>query len=99
MIEQWTAKTVLRYVNRTLECDILYSRREVFSLTSFTYSNRVGSIDDRKSTTDYVFTLCMCIVSWLSDKQQTVALLSSKVKYRATTIMVCEAFLVAKNTC
>ncbi|XP_073103333.1 secreted RxLR effector protein 161-like [Elaeis guineensis] len=43
------------------------------------------SVDDRKSTTGYVFCLASGAILWVSKKQQTTALSSTKAKYVAAT--------------
>eukprot|EP00253_Pinus_taeda_P036726 PITA_36726 len=50
-----------------------------------------GSVDDRKSTTGYVFSLGSGAVTWTSKKQQAVALSSIEAKYRGAVKASCEA--------
>ena len=64
-----TAKMILRYVNRTKEYDILYAAKNDFKLVSYTNSDWVGSVNDRKSMSGYVFHLGSGAVSWASKKQ------------------------------
>eukprot|EP00253_Pinus_taeda_P002333 PITA_02333 len=49
------AKRILRYVNGTKGFGILYSSSESFMLIGYTDSDWAGSVDDRKSTSGYVF--------------------------------------------
>ena len=54
----WQAvKIILKYVNRTKEYGVLYSATDDFRLIGYTDSDWVGSFDDRKSTSGYVFHL------------------------------------------
>ncbi|XP_057246814.1 secreted RxLR effector protein 161-like [Beta vulgaris subsp. vulgaris] len=50
-----------------------------------------GSIDDRKSTSGYVFQLGTKTISWSSKKQATIALSSAEAEYVAATSAACEA--------
>ena len=51
------AKRILRYIKGTKSYGILYETEQDFKLTSFTDSNWAGCVDDRKSTSGYVFQL------------------------------------------
>jgi hypothetical protein len=81
---------VLRYVKGTLEFGILYSRSKDSRLCGYTNSVWAGSIDDRKSTSGYVFSLGMGAVTWTSKKQHAVALSSTKVEYSGALKGACE---------
>lgn len=48
-------KRILRYLKGTGSIGIWYKHTNNFKLCGFSYSDWVGSINDRKSTTDYVF--------------------------------------------
>jgi hypothetical protein len=78
-VEHWTAtKRVLRYVKGTLDFGILYNRSKDPRLCGYTDSDWAGCVDDRKSTSGYVFSLGMGAVTWTSKKQHAVALSSTK---------------------
>eukprot|EP00253_Pinus_taeda_P031672 PITA_31672 len=49
------------------------------------------SVDDRKSTAGYVFSLGSGAVTWTSKKQQAVALSSTEAEYRGAVKAPCEA--------
>eukprot|EP00253_Pinus_taeda_P033358 PITA_33358 len=68
------AKRILRYVNGMKGFGILYSSSESFMLTGYTDNDWVGSVDDRKSTSGYVFHMGSGAISWASKKQPVVAL-------------------------
>ncbi|KAK9669245.1 hypothetical protein RND81_13G119000 [Saponaria officinalis] len=86
-----TAKRILRYVKGTKSYGIMYETEEDSNLTGFTDSDWAGSIDDRKSTSGYVFQLGSKAISWSSKKQATVALSSAEAEYVAATSAACEA--------
>ena len=54
-------------------------------------SDWVGSLDDRKSTSGYIFCLGSNVIAWNSKKQKTVALSSAEAEYIAATDAACEA--------
>jgi hypothetical protein len=82
-VEHWIAtKRVLRYVKGTLDFGILYNRSKDPRLCGYTDSDWAGFVDDRKSTSRYVFNLGTGVVTWTSKKQHAVALSLIEVKYR-----------------
>eukprot|EP00253_Pinus_taeda_P015708 PITA_15708 len=65
--DHWiTAKRVLRYVRGTPDYGLIYTRSSDPILNGYTDSDWAGSVDDRKSTTGYVFSLGSGVVTWTS---------------------------------
>ena len=62
------AKRILRYVKGTKMFGILYYASEHSDLVGYTDSNWAGSVDDRKSTSGYVFNMGSGAISWASKK-------------------------------
>eukprot|EP00253_Pinus_taeda_P023488 PITA_23488 len=60
-------------------------------LSGYTDFGWAGSVDDRKSTTRYVFSLGSGAFTWTSKKQQAVALSSTEAEYRGAVKASCEA--------
>ncbi|XP_057537921.1 secreted RxLR effector protein 161-like [Amaranthus tricolor] len=85
------AKRILRYIKGTKSYGIMYETEKFFKLTGYTDSDWAGSVDDRKSTSGYVFQLGNKVVSWSSKKQATVALSSAEAEYIAATSAAREA--------
>ena len=85
------AKRILRYVNGTKGFGILYSSSESFMLIGYTDSDRAGSVDDRKSTSGYVFHMGSGAISWASKKQPIVALSTAEAEYVAAIAAACQA--------
>eukprot|EP00253_Pinus_taeda_P004619 PITA_04619 len=85
------AKRILRYVNGTKGFGILYSSFESFMLTSYTDSDWAGSVDDKKSTSGYVFHMGSGAISWASKKQLVVSLSTAEAEYVAATVAACQA--------
>ena len=68
-------KRLLRYIKTTIDFTLNYTKSEAEAkLQGFTDSDYVGSIEDRKSTSGYVFKYGNCTISWNSSKQKTVSL-------------------------
>eukprot|EP00253_Pinus_taeda_P026483 PITA_26483 len=85
------AKRILRYVNGTKGFGILYSSSESFMLTGYTDSDWAGSVDDKKSTSGYVFHMGSGAISWASKKQPIVSLSTAEAEYVAATATACQA--------
>ena len=54
------------------------------------YSDWAGSVDDRKSTSGYVFHMGSGAISWASKKQPIVALSTAEAEYVAATAATCQ---------
>eukprot|EP00253_Pinus_taeda_P024371 PITA_24371 len=57
----------------------------------YTDSDWAGSVDDRKSTSGYVFHMGSGAISWASRKQPVVSLSTAEVEYVAATTAACQA--------
>ncbi|XP_047329780.1 uncharacterized mitochondrial protein AtMg00810-like [Impatiens glandulifera] len=86
-----TAKRILRYLKGTKTQGIEFKKESECKLVGYTDSDWVGSIDDRKSISGYIFCLGSNVISWSSRKQKFVALSSAEVEYIACTNAACEA--------
>lgn len=74
--DHWiVAKHILRYIHGTIHHCLKYDSKEV-KLTSFTDSDWGGSETDGRSTTGGCFSLGSTMISWMSRKQDPVALSS-----------------------
>ena len=62
--QEW--KRIPRYIVGTKKFGIQYTWNSYFKLMEYTDSDFVGSIDDRKSTSGYVFSLGLGAVAWYS---------------------------------
>lgn len=84
------AKRILRYVKGTLDYGIFYQANVPINLISYSDSDFGGSVDDSKSTSEYVFNLGTGTISWSSKKQSVVALSTTKAKYIAASSVGCQ---------
>lgn len=85
------AKRILRYIQGTKNHGLKYIKEQQNKLVGFTDSDWAGSLDDRKSTSGFVFCLGSNVISWSSKKQKTIALSSAEAEYIAATDAACEA--------
>ena len=91
-----TSKRVLRYLKGSLKLGLKYGKDSEFTLTGFTNSDWAGSINDRRSTSAYIFCLGKSTISWCSRKQNTVALSSTEAEYTSATEAACEGVWLRK---
>ncbi|XP_051127611.1 secreted RxLR effector protein 161-like [Andrographis paniculata] len=84
------AKRILRYLQETRKLGVLYGKENDCNLVGYVDSDWAGSIDDRKSTTGYIFCRGKSPISWCSRKQRTVALSSTEAEYSTITEAACE---------
>ncbi|RDY08990.1 hypothetical protein CR513_06716, partial [Mucuna pruriens] len=85
------AKRILRYLKGTLDFGLFYSSSNEFKLVEFCDSDFAGDVDDRKSTTGFVFFMGGCAFTWNSKKQVIVTLSTCEAEYVAATSYMCKA--------
>ena len=81
----WKAvKRILRYLRGTSSLGLKYTRQESGLLClGYADADWAGSVDDRKSTSGYVFQTSGAAVSWRRSKQSCVALSTAEAEYVA----------------
>ena len=86
-------KRLLRYIKTTKDYCLIYTKNKTskYELVGYSDADYAGSIDDRKSTSGYVFKLNNCIFRWNSAKQKTVSLSTTEAEYIALTTAIKEA--------
>ncbi|KAG6536415.1 hypothetical protein ZIOFF_001471 [Zingiber officinale] len=72
------AKKILKYVNSTLNLNLFYKKGVEFSLQVFAYVDFGGDLDDRRSTSGFVFMCGTTSISWCSKKQGSVSLFTTE---------------------
>ncbi|XP_059073514.1 secreted RxLR effector protein 161-like [Cryptomeria japonica] len=83
-------KRVFRYLKSTSQYALCYygnsdrSKRSI-SIRGFVDSDRAGDIDNRRSTSGYIFLVNGGAVSWMSKRQVVVTLSTTKVEYMVVT--------------
>jgi len=78
------AKRILRYLGGIVKFGLFYKKSEL-SLYGFINNDYADDLDDRKSTSGYVFMMGTIAVSWSSKKQSIVTLSTTEAEFIATT--------------
>ena len=82
--EHYTAvKRIMRYLKGTIDHGLLYPTNESQGFVGFSDADWAGDINDRRSTSGYLFKLGACTISWRSKKQVCVALSTAEAEYIA----------------
>jgi hypothetical protein len=89
-------RCILRYIKHTLYYGIFYETKSQLQVHGYKDVNWAGNVSDRRSTNGLLFSFGSGAVSWSSKKQPTVALSSTKAKYRGATIVACEVVWIQK---
>lgn len=85
------AKRILRYLKGTTDLGIFYKKGgSNMKLMAFTDNDYAGDLDDRRSTSGFVFMLGSGAVSWSSKKQYVVALSTTEAEYIAAALCACQ---------
>ena len=88
------AKRVLRYVMGTKDLGVFYRRNAGGTeneLEVYTDSDYAGDVEDRRSTSEYVFLLSGGAVAWSSKKQPIVTLSTTEAEYVAAAACACHS--------
>uniref|UniRef100_A0A2N9J203 Integrase catalytic domain-containing protein n=1 Tax=Fagus sylvatica TaxID=28930 RepID=A0A2N9J203_FAGSY len=91
--EHWNAvKWIFRYLKGTAKHEILFSRQPgTNSVVGYVDADYAGEVDDRRSTTGYVFTLSGGPICWKSTLQSIVAMSTTEAEYMAVAEAAKEA--------
>lgn len=84
-------KRILRYVRGTTGYGIQYKCEGDVKLVGYADSDYAGDVDDRKSTSGYVFMFGGAAVSWASKKQPIVTLSTTEAEFVAAANGACQA--------
>ncbi|XP_016704342.1 secreted RxLR effector protein 161-like [Gossypium hirsutum] len=90
------AKRILRYLKGTTSFGLLYKKGENLDLFGFIDSDYAGDIEDRKSTSGYVFMLGSTTISWSSKKQPIVTLSTTEAEFVVAISSACQALWLRK---
>jgi len=84
------AKRALQYLKGTVNYRIHYKRGGEGELLAFTDNDYAGDMEDRKSTSSYVFLMGSSVVSWCSKKQPIVTLSTTEAEFVAAAVCACQ---------
>ena len=92
-------KRILRYIRGTVSLGLFYSETHEYKLVGYSDSDWCGDIDDRKSTSGYVFYMGDTAFTWVSKKQPIVTLSTCEAEYVAASWCVCHAIWLRNLLC
>ena len=82
-------KRVFRYLRGTSDYGLCYQGRPgleiMLDIRGFVDADWAGDLDQRRSTSGYVFSLFGGAISWMSKIQYVVALSTTEAEYMTTT--------------
>lgn len=84
-------KRIFRHSSGTVNHGLLYRRGVTKNCFSFSDADWAGDLDDRKSTSGFVFIISEAAISWRSKKQTCVALSTAETEYIALASAAQEA--------
>lgn len=88
----WQAvKRVMRYLKGTINYKLQFTRDSKDYIEGFSDADWAGDVDDRKSTSGYIYKFQSGCISWNSKKQQTTALSTTEAEYMALSAASQEA--------
>ncbi len=73
----------MRYLKGTIHFGLMYSKNGTAECVGYSDADWAGDLDDRKSTSGYMFQIGGAAVSWRSKKQSCVALSTAEAEYMA----------------
>ncbi|KAE8674311.1 Detected protein of unknown function [Hibiscus syriacus] len=85
------AKRILRYLKGTVDFGLFYSVSNDYKLVGYSDSDWGGDIDNRKSTTGFIFFMGDIALTWMSKKQPIVTLSTYEPEYVVAISCVCHA--------
>ena len=82
--QHWTAvKRIMRYLKGTPNHGLIYSKNDPKDCVGYSDADWAGDVNDRKSTSGYLFKISGAPVSWRSKKQSCTALSTAEAEYMA----------------
>ena len=82
--QHWTSlKRVMRYLKGTANRGTVYSKKGTKQCVGYCDADWAGDLDDRKSTSGYIFKMSEGAITWSSKKQPCVALPTAEAEYVA----------------
>ena len=97
--QHWTAlKRVMRYLKGTTNYGIMYNKKGSQECICYSDADWAGDINDRRSTSGYLFQISGGAVTWSSKKQSCVALSTAEAEYVALSSAAQEAVWMRQLT-
>jgi hypothetical protein len=97
--QHWTAvKRIMRYLRGTADYGLAFTPDASGDCVGYSDADWGGDLDDRKSTSGYLFLISGGAVSWRSKKQTCVALSTAEAEYVALASAAQEAIWMSQLT-
>ncbi|KAI5435836.1 hypothetical protein KIW84_022315 [Lathyrus oleraceus] len=90
-MHQQDVKRVLRYIRGTTELGLFYKRESEENLVAFCDSDYPGDLEDRKSTSGYVFKMSNGLVAGSSKKQSVVSLSTTEAEFISAAVCAAQS--------
>ena len=81
----------MRYLQGTKDLELTYRRTDTLKVIGFNDSNYAGYMDDKKSTSCYIFMMVKGVVSWKSVKQTLTTSSTIEAEYVMCYEAICHA--------
>jgi hypothetical protein len=91
-----TAKRIFRFVKGIASYQLFYSSSYNLEIIGYSDSDWAGNLEDRKSTTGFIFFIGETTFIWTLKKQFIVALSTCEAEYIAAALCVCHAIWLRK---
>jgi hypothetical protein len=96
-LEHWIAvKRIFRYLQGTLQFKLRFGGLSSQDVVGYCDADWAGDLEDRRSTTGFVFMMGGGATSWSSKRQPTIALSTTEAEYMASTQATKEAIWMTK---
>ena len=89
-------KRIFCYLKGTTNVSLKYKKSKSAQLIGYSDADYAGDLDDRHSTSGYIFLMCNGAVNWLSKKQPNVTLSTAESEYVAVSTATQEAVWLRK---
>ena len=97
--QHWTAvKRIMRYLRGTTNLGLIFTPQVSAECIGYSDADWGGDLEDRKSTSGYLFQISGAAVSWRSKKQTCVALSTAEAEYVALASAAQEAMWMRQLT-
>lgn len=81
------AKKILKYINSTYDMGLFFKRKNDLVLMRYTDADFGGDMDNRRSTSGYIFLYGGTCISWCSKKQDSVSLSTTEEEYKTAALI------------
>ena len=94
--KHWDAvKSILRYLSGTVDWQLCYGRGEL-SIVGYVDSDYAGCVDNRRSTTGWIYTFAGSAISWRSVLQDCMSISTTEAEYVAASEACKEAIWLTR---